>query len=148
MKSAPEGSEEVVRRKVWEESWWARRRACSPTGTALMCSFWISSMLPMLRPASLAMARLSGKLALLKLVIRFTCMVSVPLGTGLTGSATTSQSDLQTRVKVTFWRFCSKANAYGYWHSLCSLCNSKRKHHWRTGLHRVTKTRISAAQAS
>ena len=69
----PEGSEEVVTRKVWEESWWARRRACSPMGTALMCSFWISSMLPIVRPDSLAMARLSGKLALLKLVIRFTC---------------------------------------------------------------------------
>ena len=68
----PEGSEEVVTRKVWEESWWARRRACSPMGTALMCSFWISSMLPMVRPDSLAMARLSGKLALLKLVIKFT----------------------------------------------------------------------------
>lgn len=70
---APEGSEEVVTRKVWEESWWARRRACSPRGTARMCSFWISSMLPMVRPDSLAMARLSGKLELLKLVIRFTC---------------------------------------------------------------------------
>ena len=42
-------------------------------GTALMCSFWISSMLPMVSPDSLAMAKLSGKLALLKLVITFTC---------------------------------------------------------------------------
>lgn len=80
----PEGSEEVVTRKVWEESWWARRRACSPMGTARMCSFWISSMLPMVRPDSLAMARLSGKLALLKLVIKFTCNPAL-LFAGCTG---------------------------------------------------------------
>ena len=54
-------------------SWCARRRGCSPRGTLRMCSFWISSMLPMAMLASLASARLSGKLALLKDDMKFTC---------------------------------------------------------------------------
>ncbi len=55
------------------DSWCARRRGCSPRGTLRMCSFWISSMLPMAMLASLASARLSGKLALLKDDMKFTC---------------------------------------------------------------------------
>lgn len=63
---------EVRTAKEREASWWARRRGCSARGTVRMCSFWISSMLPIVMAPSLASARLSGKLLLLKLVMKFT----------------------------------------------------------------------------
>lgn len=64
---------EVRTTKEREASWCARRRGCSPKGTVRMCNFWISSMLPIVMAPSLASARLSGKLLLLKLVMKFTC---------------------------------------------------------------------------
>ncbi len=64
---------EVRRAKVRLGSWCARRRGCSPRGTVRMCSFWISSMLPMLMDASLLSARLSGKEDELKEDMKFTC---------------------------------------------------------------------------
>ena len=64
---------EVRTANVREDSWCARRRGCSPSGTVRMCSFWISSMLPMAMLPSLLSARLSGKLLLLKEDMKFTC---------------------------------------------------------------------------
>lgn len=61
--------------KVRLVSWCARRRGCSPRGTVRICSFWISSMLPMLMEASLDSARLSGKEDELKDDIKLTCRV-------------------------------------------------------------------------
>lgn len=55
------------------DSWWASRLGCSPRGTVRMCSFWISSIAPMAMHPSFAIARLSGKELLLKLVMKFTC---------------------------------------------------------------------------
>ena len=64
---------EVRTAKVRLGSWCARRRGCSPSGTVRMCSFWISSMLPMLMEASLLSARLSGKDDELNEDMKFTC---------------------------------------------------------------------------
>ena len=69
---------EVRTAKVREASWCARRRGCSPSGTVRMCSFWISSMLPIAMLPSLLSARLSGKLLLLKDDMKFTCAASRP----------------------------------------------------------------------
>ena len=44
----------------------------SGSGVGLTCSFWISSTIPMVRAEALAMARLSGNEALLKVVMRWT----------------------------------------------------------------------------
>lgn len=54
-------------------SWWVIRRGCSPRGTVRMCSFWISSMLPSMRPSSLQIAKLSGSLGELNDVMKLTC---------------------------------------------------------------------------
>ena len=46
--------------KQRELSMCARRRGCSPSSTVRMCSFWMSSMVPTVRPPPAAIARQSG----------------------------------------------------------------------------------------
>lgn len=64
---------EVRTAKVRLGSWCARRRGCSPRSTVRMCSFWISSMLPIVMEASLDSARLSGNDEELNEDMKFTC---------------------------------------------------------------------------
>ena len=88
--SVPEGSRhcDSATPNVRVESWCANRLGCSPRGTDRMCSFWISSMLPMLSPVSLARARLSGKLDELKGHMKLTCMYQTrPMRRGSTAKA-------------------------------------------------------------
>ena len=47
-------------------SWYAMRRGCSPSGMVRMCSFWMSSMVPIVSADLEASASDSGKEALLK----------------------------------------------------------------------------------
>ena len=53
--------------------WWQMRRGCSPSATVRMCSFWMSSTVPMVRPAALASARQSGRAGVWKGAMYVTC---------------------------------------------------------------------------
>lgn len=59
----------VATANVLLSSWCAMRRGCSPSGMVLMCSFWMLSIVPMVKVLFEAIASESGNDAQLKLHI-------------------------------------------------------------------------------